>query len=255
MPAPAVLVTRPEPQASGFSAALQARLGDVAIVSSPMMEIARSAEAFPDLPEALAGVVLTSTSALSVLTGAERARLTGRDAWCVGPRTAEAAGKAGLRVVAVTPDAEALVAALRATPPRGPLLHLCGRHVVAPLGAILAPAGIELRAAVVYEQPDQPLNDTAQRLLAGAAPVMLPLFSPRSARLLGQELATRGPAAPLFIAAISPATAAAWRAAAPALPVVCLEVAARPDGAAMLDLLGMIRDQCLRRLEGRKGAG
>ena len=65
-------------------------------------------------------------------------------------------------------------------------------------------------------------------VLAGAAPVILPLFSPRSARLAADAVA--GASARLLPVAISDAAAAAWAATRPEPSRVAL----RPEVAAML---------------------
>jgi uroporphyrinogen-III synthase len=97
------------------------------------------------------------------------------------------------------------------------------------VAARLAALGLPAAEAVVYDQRPQPLTPAARAWLAGARPVIVPLFSPRSAALFAAEAA--GAAAPLRIAALSAAVAAA------APPAALLAVAARPDAAAMSDLV------------------
>lgn len=63
---------------------------------------------------------------------------------------------------------------------------------------------------VVYDQLSQPLSDAARQALAGMAPVILPLFSPRSARILSEQVTQAR--APLWLVPISPAAAARWQA-------------------------------------------
>ena len=69
----------------------------------------------------------------------------------------------------------------------------------------------------------------AEAVRNGAATVILPLFSPRSARLAAA--AVEGASAPLQPVAISPAAGAAWAGARPEPARIAL----RPDAAAILD--------------------
>ena len=72
----------------------------------------------------------------------------------------------------------------------------------------------------------RPLTADARAVLAGDAPVLLPVFSPRTAALL----ASAGPfAAPLHLVAMSGAVDAALG----GLPCASRTVAARPDARAM----------------------
>ena len=87
-------------------------------------------------------------------------------------------------------------------------------------------AELPAEGVVVYDQVAVPPTPEAQAVLAGAAPVLLPLFSPRSARLAAAACA--GAAAPLRPLAISAAAASAWGRSGEAAPV-----AAAPDAAAM----------------------
>ena len=107
-------------------------------------------------------------------------------------------------------------------------------HAAGDIPGALKSAGIETIPVVVYDQREQPLSDTARAVLGGPVPVLLPLFSPRSAQLAAN--AARAAAAPLLIAAISPNAAEAVR----GVPARRIVTAARPDGEAMLDALGAL---------------
>lgn len=224
-----VLLTRPEAQGDRFAAMLRERFGDaVEILSSPLL-----APVFltPDLPKGdHAAVILTSE------TGVQAARrLLSRHALpelalCVGDRTAQAARAAGFRARSASGDADALLAMILADPPHGPLLHLHGRETRGDLAARLAAAGCRVDAVTVYAQEPQPLSAQARALLDGDGPVVAPLFSPRTAQLFA---ATAPHRAALWVAALSPAVAAALG----DLPVARLVVAPRPDAA---DLIGIM---------------
>lgn len=102
---------------------------------------------------------------------------------------------------------------------RGRLVHPHGRHLA---------RALPVEGMVVYDQTAVPPSAEALGVLAGSAPVILPLFSPRSARLAAAAAA--GARAPLLPVAISAAAAHAWGAAR-AEPT---RLALRPDAAAML---------------------
>jgi uroporphyrinogen-III synthase len=132
-------------------------------------------------------------------------------------------------------DARRLVAAIVASGERGPLLHPRGEDQAVDIVALLAAEGVEAREAVVYAQDAQPLNKDARDVLAGNVPVILPIFSPRTARILAASAAMKDRNAPLWIAALSPQIAEAARALAPQRMVI----AAEPDAAS---LLGAMQD-------------
>ncbi|WP_191090190.1 uroporphyrinogen-III synthase [Histidinibacterium aquaticum] len=217
---PALLLTRPEDQSERFAR----QLGDAGpVVISPLLRIEPLS---PDLPSART-LVLTS------LRGAEAAaRLNvpqGTPALCVGEATAEAARLAGLDARAAAGDAEALYYEILSLQPPTPLLHLRGRHARGDLARRLTEAGLPTEERIVYEQTPLPLSEEARRLLAGAEPVVVPLFSPRTAELLAAE----GPfAAPLLVVAMSPAVA---EAVVSLHPAQC-RVAPHPSASDMLAL-------------------
>ena len=215
-----VLLTRPRHAAEAFAERLRAAGLSAPILIAPVIEI-RPLAPLPD-PASYPLLVFTSANAVSAL--GRRPDLARRPAWCVGDATAEAAHRAGLDGRSAGGDAGALLDLLFRERPQGPALHLRGRHGVGELAARLTAGGLPTDEAVVYEQEARPLSPEAQALLAADCPVVLPLFSPRSARLV----AAAGPiTAPRAIVAISEQVAASWTGGGSVL------VAAAPDATAM----------------------
>ncbi len=228
MPAPVtVLLTRPEAEAHAFAAALVQRFGDrVRPVVAPLMVAHHLAPPMP--PGPFAGVIFTS------VTGVDAALRLRKDlpdlAWCVGRKTAERATAAGFRARSADGDAAALVAAILAAPFTGRLLHLRGEDTKGEVAETLISAGIETETLVVYRQSGQPLPSAGCKALAEAGPLIVPLFSPRSAALFAAALPDDLRAA-LWLVVISDAVATA----AAAIPRQGLLLAGRPDARAMLE--------------------
>lgn len=222
-----LLLTRPVAQGKRFADDLVARMpGRLDVIPTPLMEPVFLPFDLPVAP--WSAMILTSETGVEA---AARCRAAGhslpRAAWCVGDRTAQAAADAGFDARSAKGDAEALIALILASDDPGPLLHFRGRDARGDIAPRLGAKGRPAHAAIVYAQEPCPLAEAARNALAGTAPVVVPLFSPRSAALF----AAQGPfAAPLWIAAISEAAA---RAVETLSPQRCA-IAARPDGAAML---------------------
>ncbi|MGR3591255.1 MAG: uroporphyrinogen-III synthase [Limimaricola soesokkakensis] len=223
MPEPTLLLTRPEPAARRFLAELEIRAGrHLKAVIAPLMRID---EMTPPRPaRSPAALILTSERGA---WGAARMGYTGLPAWCVGPRTAQAARLAGLDPRPGGGTAETLIAAILKAPDEGPLLHLRGDHQRGDLADRLRAAGRGCDEAVVYAQTARPLSEAGRHLLSGRTPVVAPVFSPRSAALLA---ACAPIAAPLALVAISAAAARPLSKLGP--PVT---MASRPDADAMID--------------------
>ncbi|WP_276946825.1 uroporphyrinogen-III synthase [Haematobacter massiliensis] len=210
--APTLLLTRPEAQSRRFAAEVARLWPDLAVILSPAQEIKPLPIA---VPQGTKGIVLTSENAVPALPFG-----LGLPAYCVGERTA-AAG-----------DATSLLSLIRHERPSGPLFHPHGRHLAADMVAALRDE-VEITGAVAYEQVAIPPSGEAMRLLEADRPVLLPLFSPRSARLVaGWPMR-----APLLIAAMSENVSAAWSGATPR----CLKIAPIPSAAAMLETIGALK--------------
>lgn len=203
-PRPILLMTRP----GDDSERTAARIGADVIVA-PILQIVPVDHDGAALARA-AGLVFTSAHAVAS-AGPGR----GRPAICVGERTGQVARDAGFAVIQGAGTADSLVPLIAASPV--PLVHPHGRH----LAQRLAVPGV-----VVYDQRPQPLTARARAALMGARPVVVPVYSPRSARLLAGMAA--GARAPLWLVAISDAAAAAWTA-----PAARRAVADQPSGRAM----------------------
>ena len=218
--APVVLLIRPQEAAERFAARI-APMGLRALIS-PMLRIVPVPHDAAAL-QAARGLVFTSENGVR-FAGPGR----GRPAWCVGPRTAKVAAAAGYDAITGPGDAARLIPLISDLGPGW--LHAHGTH----LAATLPVPGV-----VVYDQQALPLSAPAQTLLRGRAPVILPLFSPRSARLAAQAfapLAAGGPLAPLRLIAISEAARRAWQShwPHPPLPAVVTDT---PDAEGVLRAL------------------
>lgn len=236
-----ILITRPDPEARRMADEAQALCDGAAVVISPVMQIVYDGV----LPEMSGGEVLIFTSRHGVEGFCRLSAQRDFACYAVGDATAEAAEAQGMRAISAGGDAEALLARIAADKAHGPFVHLRGAHVAADIAGALRAAGHLARDAVVYDQVEVALSAEAQALLQGAEPVVLPLMSPRTARIvLGQA----GPiAAPVFIAAIS-------RKVADIVPegmAQRVDIAETPDLPAILAVVQR-QAQMAKRLEGGK---
>ncbi|NBB96686.1 MAG: uroporphyrinogen-III synthase [Alphaproteobacteria bacterium] len=228
---PTLLLTRPRDSAEDFASAA-AWTGRVVI--SPILEL-RWRAIDPPAPDA--GLVFTSQHGVRAL-----ARVTAwRDwpVWCVGPATLAAALAAGF--AAPRPGggtAQTLIARLLAAPPGIPLVHVHGGHVVTDLVGQLSAAGQSARGVVAYDQVACPLSDAARQCLSAEGAVVLPVFSPRSARLLVAEWGRlNAPRAGMYAVAISDAVAQVLG----SLPLRAMQIAPTPDQPGMLAALARVQ--------------
>jgi uroporphyrinogen-III synthase len=219
---PVILLTRPADGAARFAKALTKRLGEAPIIISPILEITPTT-AKPDLSDDPL-IVFTSRNGVAHCGFPPK---PGQQALCVGDATAAMAQAAGFETRSASGDVEDLIRMLRDEAPKRPLLHLRGRHSAGDLVSRLRQSGIDAHETVVYDQAALALTDKARATLNGEGAVIVPLFSPRTAK----EFSDKGPwHAPLFVSAISAATADA----APAHPDK-MQIASEPTQAAMVD--------------------
>lgn len=224
-----LLVTRPLPEAERTAAALAAR-GHEALVA-PLLRIEPVAD--PDLGTGpWAGVLVTSPNAARAIAAhPRRAELLGLPAYAVGRRSAEVLRSVGFtKVVSADGDVHDLVRLVADLRLAGPLLYLAGQDVSGDLGRH-GVAVVVYRAVMVDEFP----ANVRAALAAGALDGVLH-YSKRSAEAyLG--CARR---AGLLSEALAPAHFCLSSAIAAPLEQAGARrvlIAARPDDAALLDLV------------------
>lgn len=210
-----LIITRPAPDGARFAGFVRDAV-NVEILLSPLLEIVPLA-ANCDADE----VVFTSTNGVAQ---AERLGLKRGRAWCVGDRTAQLARQAGFDAISAQGTVEDVLAMILAEAPRGKLAHIRGKEVRGDLGPRLRAAGIDCVDAIAYEQRPLLLRSEAKLLIEGARPVIMPLFSPRSAVLLMEQVVLGPNVAVLAMSA----------AVAKMLPENRAVVIDAPTGAAML---------------------
>lgn len=228
---PVLLMTRPAPASAAFADRLPK--GMMRLCISPLIRIA-PCDGDLEIGNAR-GLILTSANGVEIASG----RLTARDlpCYCVGRATTRAATQAGWTAHCVGESANDLVQSLTKTPVEGPLLHLSGVHTRGDIADRLTKAGLPTTALAIYDQVAAPLNAEAVALLNGTDPVVIPVFSPRTA----EGLAGQAPfAAPLHLIALSQAVAAPLDGISARERVIC----ARPDA----DHMGREVENCLIRL-------
>ena len=176
---PVLIITRPAPDGPRFAGLVQEAV-EVDVLLSPLLEIVPLAVDFQ------AGeVIFTSTNGV-----AQASRLGHRPgrAWCVGDRTAEMATAAGFDAISAHGTVEDLLALILAENPQGKLAHIRGKEARGDPGPRLRAAGIDCADVIAYVQKPVPLSSDARARIAGADPVIIPLFSPHSATLLVRQV-------------------------------------------------------------------
>lgn len=224
-----LLLTRPEPASRRFAELLAARFPDLPVTIAPAVRIVAEG-ALPEISGAV-GLIFTSENAVAAF-----ARLSPRrdlPAFCVGPRSAEAARASGFDASEGPGDAETLAEMIAAEAPPGPLFWPRGTDVAFDIAAALGRGGISVQSAVLYRQEPLPAGPQVRALLAGTVPVIVPLFSAKGAEAVALWPARK---APLWVAAIGPRVAEAAMALAPER----LECAARPDAGGLAEAVAAL---------------
>jgi uroporphyrinogen-III synthase len=145
-----MLVTRPEPDTQVTLAKLNA-LG-IDGVAAPVM-VRETLNVSLPAADGFAAMVLTSTNALRALEDrGELAEFLGLPVLAVGDRTAREAEQAGFaKVSSAAGTARDLVNAIVISGLKGPLFHPTAKHQSADLAKALAPHGVMVVAAKVYD--------------------------------------------------------------------------------------------------------
>ncbi|WP_353535508.1 uroporphyrinogen-III synthase [Cognatishimia sp. WU-CL00825] len=172
---PLVILTRPRAQSAEFAEALRQVGFDGLILQAPVIQVVSKPSIFDQSD--VTGAIFTSANAV------RHSPVLDVPAWCVGDRTASEAQKAGWSTISANGNVEALLKLIKGQALQGPLVHFRGEHSRGKLAQRLSNLGIPIQDVVTYQQIAQKLTAKASAALTGEAPVIVPLFSPRSARI------------------------------------------------------------------------
>ena len=229
---PRLILTRPLEQAKRF--AKQASLG-LEVVYAPLLQIEMLGVGNINDYDS---VIVTSENGAQSLKGANWG---GETVYCVGPRTSKSIAELGVVTTEFGGDAASLIDGLIEANPKGRLLHLRGRHGRGDISKTLREAGVDCDERIAYEQHALKFPPDLAKQLAEGAVDLLPLFSPRSAKLFVASC----PSAPSAgVVCLSDAVAAEL----PKNAFGSIEICASPNGDAMREALS--RRATMLRLEG-----
>lgn len=175
-----LLLTRPQKDAQAFAQEVLSHQPAAQILISPVLTITPIGT-LPDL-SAYAAVVFTSRHAVACFAHAHIPKKM--TCFAVGEATAEAAKKLGFLVISSAGAAQDLILLVQKTGAAGPLIHPHGQHARGQIATTLTKKGIPCAECVIYDQIETPLSIQARALLTQPQALLVPVFSPRSARLL-----------------------------------------------------------------------
>ncbi len=200
---PILLVTRPAAAADRFVAKVRnAAKIELNVVLSPSFTIDPLQVDLPD--EGFDHLIVTSFNGVhqAKRLGAPK----GTPTWCVGKATTQVAMDLGFDARFAGETADTLVKTLIKVAPRGGILHLSGVHTRGNIVERLTQAGMTAQRIETYNQSVRSPTDEAITAFAGRHPIVLPVFSPRSACLLSRQKVS----APIHLIAMSSAVKAAF---------------------------------------------
>ena len=180
---PTLLLTRPQKDAQAFAQEVLSHQPAAQILISPVLTITPIGT-LPDLSAYAAGV-FTSRHAVACFAHAHIPKKM--TCFAVGEATAEAAKKLGFLVISSAGAAQDLILLVQKTGAAGPLIHPHGQHARGQIATILTKKGIPCAECVIYDQIETPLSVQARALLTQPQALLVPVFSPRSARLLQRD--------------------------------------------------------------------
>jgi uroporphyrinogen-III synthase len=179
-----ILLTRPQSGSERFGAALRAQIPEAEILISPLIDIEYICP--PPNIAAYGGIVFTSVHGVELFQNHDVPEHM--PCFAVGPRTAQAASDAGFLVEKSNGNSAALVKMILSHPNLGQLLHVHGEHTRGEVAKQLSQSGCPCESMVVYAQTAKLLSSRVIKTVQGGNPLILPLFSPRTAILLLEQM-------------------------------------------------------------------
>lgn len=177
---PKIILTRPEKEARDFSNRILSQLPEVKIIISPLITIEYTKPKV-DL-NAFDGIIFTSSNGIEAIKKLSIPH--NMPCFAVGPKTAQQAAQLGFLASQGPGNADGLITLILSRPSVGRLLHISGEHTRGNISTRLTGLGQICEHIVAYKQETLSLTTEAMDAFKGGKPIILPLFSPRTAQLL-----------------------------------------------------------------------
>ena len=177
---PEIILTRPVKEARDFSERILTRLPEVKIIISPLITIKFTTPKV-DLT-AFDGIIFTSSNGVKAIKNLSIPQ--NMPCFAVGPKTAQQASKLGFLASQGPGNADDLINLILSRPSFGRLLHISGEHTHGNISKQLTQVGHSCEHLVAYKQETRSLTAEALDAFKRRTPLILPLFSTRTAQLL-----------------------------------------------------------------------
>ena len=221
---PEIVLTRPEKEARDFSNRILSRLPEVKIIISPLITI-KFTKPKVDLT-AFEGIIFTSSNGVEAVKNLSIPQ--NMPCFAVGPKTAQKASELGFLASQGPGNSDDLITLILSRPSFGRLLHISGEHTRGNISKQLTQAGHSCERIVAYKQETLSLTTEALDAFKRGKPLILPLFSPRTAQLL---ITQNVPLEQSYMIALSEAVAEPFK----GFNVSSLTVAKAPNSDSMLN--------------------
>jgi uroporphyrinogen-III synthase len=178
---PTILISRPKPDGEALAAQLACVNANMKCILAPALEIRHLEQPAPERNYDI--LVLTSRHAVAA---AAKLHPHAR-AVCVGDATAHYANELGLNAVSVGANAQALIGHIQTLNIHS-ALHICGEHQRGDIVEQLLASRIQAERHIVYAQRALSFSQPVKAEVHQTPHLLIPLYSPRSAQVISQNL-------------------------------------------------------------------
>jgi len=191
-----LLLTRPLDGNERFCSNIEHLLNRCEILDNPIQKIE-----FLSAPSKIKNNAVLIFTSINGLRAAERYKLTNKKCFVVGENTKKIAKSLRYEVLGFARDQEQLVKLIKSNKTSECLVHIRGRHTVGNLCSSLNGGAVSCIEIVGYKQEPLEIKKQIFKKVQSNRPVILPIFSARTAKLLKNNLDLTG----FYVVAISEA--------------------------------------------------
>ena len=182
-----LLLTRPLDGNERFCSNIKHLLNRCEILDNPIQKI----EFLPAADEVKKKSILIFTS-INGLRSAEKYNLINKKCFVVGENTKRVATSLGYEVLGFASNQENLLKLIKSNKPSENMVHIRGKHTVGNLCDSLKRSAVSCMDIVGYNQKPLKIKKKTLQKIQSGKPVILPIFSSRTAELLKSNLDLTG---------------------------------------------------------------